>query len=174
MSGEIELIGTFTSEDECAAAIEGLHKAHVHDFNVFSPFMSEKINEAVDEVRQWGRSPVRKFVLAGGFTGAFTGLILTVGTSWEWNIIAGGRPIAAIAPYIVIIFELMILFGVLSAVSSFFITSRLPAFESAPGYRTRFGADKFGLVARVAESDVSKVEAMLRDAGAEEVARAAA
>ncbi len=174
MSGEIEIIGTFTSEDECAAAIEGLHKAHVHDFNVFSPFMSEKINEAVDEVRRWGRSPVRKFVLAGGFTGAFTGLILTVGTSWEWNINAGGRPIAAIAPYIIIIFELMILFGVLSAVSSFFLTSSLPAFESAPGFRTRFGADRFGLVARVAESDVSKVEAMLRDAGAEDVARAAA
>lgn len=173
MNGEIEIVGAFTTEDECAAAIEGLHKAHVHDFNVFSPFMSEKINEAVDEAREWGRSPVRKFVLAGGFTGAFTGLILTVGTSWEWNINAGGRPIAAIAPYIIIIFELMILFGVLSAVTSFFFTSRLPAFESAPGYRARFGADHFGLVARVGENDAAKVEALLREAGADEVARAA-
>ncbi len=174
MSGEIELIGTFATEGECAAAIEDLHKAQVHDFNVFSPFMSEKINEAVDEARGWGRSPVRKFVLAGGFTGAFTGLILTVGTSLEWNINAGGRPIAAIAPYIVIIFEMMILFGVLSAVASFFLTSRLPAFESTAGYRARFHADRFGLVARVGESDAAKVEALMREAGAEDIARAAA
>jgi hypothetical protein len=113
-------------------------------------------------------------VLAGGFTGAFTGLILTVGTSWEWNLNTGGRPIASIAPYIVIIFELMILFGVLGAVISFFIKSGLPAFDPSPGYRTRFGADRFGLVVQVAEADAAKVDALMREAGAEDVVREAA
>jgi len=101
-------------------------------------------------------------------------LVLTVGTSWEWNLNTGGRPIASITPYIVIIFEMMILFGVLGAVTSFFIKSGLPSFDSATGYRTRFGADRFGLVVRTAESDSAKIESLMREAGAEEVVREAA
>jgi hypothetical protein len=174
MNGEIELVGVFSSDYECANAIEKLHHFPIRDFQTFAPFPSEHMAEATDEVRGWGRSPVRQFVLAGGITGAITALVLTVGTSWEWNLNAGGRPIASIAPYIVIIFEMMILFGVLGAVTSFFFTSRLPAFDLAPGYRTRFGADRFGLVVRVAEADGGKIEALMREAGAEEVVREAA
>jgi Protein of unknown function (DUF3341) len=174
MNGDIALVGVFSSDDECAHAIEKLHHVPIRGFQTFAPFPSEKMAEATDEVRELGRSPVRKFVLAGGITGAITALVLTVGTSWEWNLNTGGRPIASIAPYIVIIFEMMILFGVLGAVSSFFILSRLPAFDLAPGYRTRFGADRFGLVVRVAEGDGAKIEALMREAGAEEVVREAA
>lgn len=173
MSGDIELVGVFSTDDECARAIEKLHHASIRGFHTFSPFPSEKIAEAIDEVREWGRSPVRKFVLAGGITGAIVALVMTVGTSWEWNLNTGGRPIASITPYVVIIFEMMILFGVLGAVNSFFIMSGLPSFEPASGYRTRFGADRFGLVVRAAESDSAKIEALMREAGAEEVVREA-
>ena len=174
MSGDIEVVGVFSSDIECAHAIEKLHHAPHLGFHTFAPFPSEHMAEATDEVRGWGRSPVRKYVLAGGITGAITALVLTVGTSWEWNLNTGGRPIASIAPYIVIIFEMMILFGVLGAVNSFFFTSRLPAFEIASGYRTRFGADRFGLVVKAAESESGKIEALMREAGAEEVVREAA
>ncbi len=174
MSGDIEVVGVFSSDVECAHAIEQLHRTPIRGFHTFAPFPSEHMAEATDEVRGWGRSPVRKFVLAGGITGAITALVMTVGTSWEWNINTGGRPIASITPYIVIIFEMMILFGVLGAVTSFFVKSGLPSFESSTGYRTRFGADRFGLVVKVAESDGGKIEALMRDAGAEEVVREAA
>jgi hypothetical protein len=174
MSGDIEVVGVFTSDVECAHAVAKLHHVPIRGFHTFAPFPSEHIAEAVDEVRGWGKSPVRKWVLAGGITGAITALVLTVGTSWEWNLNAGGRPIASITPYIVIVFEMMILFGVLSAVNSFLFTAGLPAFEIAPGYRTRFGADRFGLVVRVIESDGANIEALMREAGAEEVVREAA
>ena len=174
MSGDIELVGIFSTDDQCAHAVEQLHHVQIVGFHTFAPFPSEKIAEAVDEVRGWGKSPVRKWVLAGGITGAITALVITVGTSWEWNLNAGGRPIASITPYIVIVFELMILFSVLCAVNSFLFFARLPSFESAGGYRTRFGADRFGLVVRVAEGDSAKIEALMRDAGAAEVVREAA
>jgi hypothetical protein len=153
MSGDIEVVGVFTSDVECAHAVAKLHHVPIRGFHTFAPFPSEHIAEAVDEVRGWGKSPVRKWVLAGGITGAITALVLTVGTSWEWNLNAGGRPIASITPYIVIV---------------------LPAFEIAQGYRTRFGADRFGLVVRVIESDGANIEALMREAGAEEVVREAA
>jgi hypothetical protein len=174
MSGDIEVVGVFSSDVECAHAIEQLHHTPNRGFHTFAPFPSEHMAEATDEAREWGRSPVRKFVLAGGITGAITALVMTVGTSWEWNLNTGGRPIASITPYIVIIFEMMILFGVLGAVTSFFFKSGLPSFEPATGYRTRFGADRFGLVVRAAESDGAKIEALMREAGAEEVVREAA
>jgi Protein of unknown function (DUF3341) len=174
MSGDIEVVGVFSSDIECAHAIGKLHHTPNRGFHTFAPFPSEHMAEATDEVREWGRSPVRKFVLVGGITGAITALVMTVGTSWEWNLNTGGRPVASIAPYIVIIFEMMILFGVLGAVTSFFMKSGLPSFEPATGYRTRFGADRFGLVVRVAEGDGAKIEALMREAGAEEVVREAA
>jgi hypothetical protein len=169
----ITLIGTFASDEQCAHGIEALHRAQVHDFSAFSPFPSEKIAEASQEARGLGRSPVRIWQLLGGITGVLTAIALTVGTSWEWNLNTGGRPIASIPPYIIIMFELMILIGGLSGVTGFFLHSRLPAFESEGGYRSRFGADRFGLVVRCDDGDAARLESLLRDAGADEIVREA-
>jgi hypothetical protein len=169
----ITLIGTFVSDDECTHGIEALHRAQVHDFSAFSPFPSEKIIEASQEARGLGRSPVRVWQLFGGIIGFLTAIVLTVGTSWEWNLNVGGRPIASIPPYIIIMFELMILVGGLSGVTGFFLHSRLPALESEAGYRSRFGADRFGLVVRCDDGDAARLESLMRDAGADEIVREA-
>jgi hypothetical protein len=175
MSKDVAVISTFGSDDECAHAMEALHAAHVRDFHAIAPFPSEKIIEVYSESNNLPvKSLVRWWVLIGGITGFLSAIALTVGTSWEWNTNVGGRPIASIPPYIVIMFELMILIGGVSGLVGFFFHSRLPAFESLPGYRSRFGADKFGLVVMCAANEVSKVESLLRDAGAEDVAREAA
>jgi hypothetical protein len=174
MSDEIALISTFSSDAECAHAIEALHGANAHDFRAFFPFPSEKIMEAADHARGLGRSRVRIWVLIGGITGFLSAIALTVGTSLEWNLNTGGRPVASIPPYIIIMFELMILFGGISGLLGFFFHSRLPEFESDPNFRARFGADKFGLVINCAENEVVKIESLLRDAGAEDIQRQAA
>ncbi len=125
-------------------------------------------------MRHLGRSYVRWFVLLGGITGFLSAIALTVGTSLEWNLNTGGRAVASIPPFIVIMFELMILIGGISGVIGFFLLNRMPAFESAPGYRARFGADKFGLVVRCAPAETAKVESILLEAGAEDIQREAA
>jgi hypothetical protein len=171
MNGELALVSTFSSDDECARGILALDEAHIHDYRAFFPFPSEKILEANSHARSLGRSPVRLWVLIGGITGFLSAIALTVGTSWEWNLYTGGKPIASIPPYIIIMFELMILLGGLAGISGFFFHSNLPAFESEAGYRARFGADKFGLVVRCSENEASRIESLMRDAGAEEVQR---
>jgi hypothetical protein len=171
---EVTLISTFPTDHDCARGIEALHNAHAYDFRAFSPFPSEHVIEASREARGQGSSGVRWFVLLGGISGFLTAVAITVGTSLEWNLNTGGRPVVSIPPYIVIMFELMILFGGIAGVIGFFLLSRLPAFDSEVGYRTRFGADKFGVVVRCVENEVQKFEAVLRDAGAEDVQREAA
>ena len=168
---EVAVISTFDSDGECAQGILALHDAQIHDFRAFFPFPSEKIMEAVDHVRSWGRSPVRYWQLFGGITGVLTAIAITFGTSWEWNLIAGGRPIISVPPYIIIMFELMILMGGLSGLTGFFIHNRMPQFESLPGYRSRFSEDKFGLVVQCDESAAGRVESVLRDAGAGDITR---
>ncbi|HVN28575.1 MAG TPA: DUF3341 domain-containing protein, partial [Candidatus Binataceae bacterium] len=117
-----------------------------------------------------GISPVRVFTLIGGITGVLTGVAVTVGTSWEWNLIVGGKPVVSWPPFIIIMFELMILIGGLSAALSFFLFAGLPQLDPISGYSERFGADRFGIAVTCDQTDGSRIEALLRDAGAEDVA----
>ena len=164
MSAEIELVGSFAEEEECVRAVEVLKQNGIA-FRVFSPIPSEHLVHAIGR----GLSPVRAFVLLGGIAGVLTGLAVTVGTSWEWNLVAGGKPVVSIPPFIIIMFELMILFGGLSAALSFFIFARLPQFDPIAGYSERFGADRFGIAVACEEAESAKIEALMREAGAEEI-----
>jgi Alternative complex III, ActD subunit len=174
MSVQTQLVASFRSDEECAEAIELLHREHIRDFRAFSPIMSEPIMEASRAAHEASKSYVRFWVLFGGITGVLTAIAVTIGTSWEWNLNVGGRPIASIPPYIIIMFELMILIGGLSGVTGFFFHSRMPAFEPDPAYRTKFGADRFGLVLRCDDDQAAKLDSLLREAGAEEIVREAA
>ncbi len=165
MTAEIELVASFAEEEQCVHAVEAL-KRNAIEFRVFSPIPSEHLLHAIGR----GLSPVRAFVLIGGIAGVLTGLAVTVGTSWEWNLVAGGKPVVSIPPFIIIMFELMILFGGLSAALSFFLFARLPQFDPIAGYSERFGADRFGIAVGCDEADRAKIEALMRDAGAEDVA----
>jgi hypothetical protein len=169
MSAEVELVGAFAEEERLIHCIGQLKAARTR-FRVFSPIPSEHINKAIYQ----DSSFVRWFVLLGGITGVVTAFILTIGTSLEWNLIAGGKPIASIAPYCIIGFELMVLFGGISALTGWVLLANLPTFEPLSGYRTRFSSDEFGLVVRCPEGDAERFESMLREAGAQEITREAA
>ena len=58
-------------------------------------YPSEHINKAIYKRSSF----VRWFVLLGGITGIVTAFVMTIGTSLEWNLVTGGKPIASIPPY---------------------------------------------------------------------------
>jgi hypothetical protein len=168
---DVAVISTFDTDEECAQGIHALHEARIHEFRAFFPFPSEPIAEAVRHVRAWGPSPVRYWQLFGGIAGLISAIVLTFGTSWEWNLIVGGRPVISVPPYIVIMFELTILIGGLSGLTGFFVHNRMPRFDFFAGYRSRFSEDKFGVVVQCDESAAGNVESVLRDAGAADITR---
>ncbi len=163
----IEIISSFGDETQCAEAIEELRAARVGDFNTFSPFPSHKIEHAIGRKK----SPVRWMVLVGGISGILTGLAITIGTTYEWRLNVGGKPLLSWPPFIVICFELMVLLGGISGFLGVLMMSGIPATEIAPGYEGRFGEDRFGLVVRCEEAEAERVESMLKESGAEEVVR---
>jgi Alternative complex III, ActD subunit len=168
MNGQTQITGLFADEDACARAVTAVRKAGFGMPRVFSPFTSEKILEALHALR----SPVRLWVLLGGMTGCATGFALTIGLSLEYPHRTAGMPIVSIPPFVIIAFELTILFGVLSAVLSFLLYGRFPRIEPEPGYDVQFSNDRFGLVVSCVADAAGRAETLLREAGAVEVTRA--
>ncbi len=166
---EVRIVASFADEERCVHAIERLREAKIRP-QVFSPIPSEKINEALYE----GRSRVRAWVLSGGIFGALSGLAITIGTSYEWNLNAGGKPIDSLPPYLIIVFELMILCGGIAGVLGFFYNAGVPVLEPVSGYETHFSGDRFGVMVSCEETESTRIEAILKEGGAEKVVREAA
>jgi hypothetical protein len=164
----IEIISSFADETQTAHAIEELRTAEIKNFTAFSPIPSHKIEHAIGRKK----SPVRWIVLFGGISGVLTGLAITIGTTYEWNLNAGGKPLLSWPPFIVICFELMVLLGGIFGFLGVLGLARVPSFESESGYDGRFGEDRFGLVIRCDENVATRVESMMRESGADEVVRA--
>jgi molybdopterin-containing oxidoreductase family membrane subunit len=92
--------------------------------------------------------------------------------SYDWPIVVGGKPIGAIPPYVVIIFEMTILFGALSTILGIvfnvvFAARRLGTIQWDP----RFTNDKFGVFVPAGPDKAAGAESLLKGSGAEEVRR---
>jgi Protein of unknown function (DUF3341) len=165
MTDQMQVTGFFADEETCVRGIGAVRDAGLGQPRVFSPFASEKVREALHTVH----SPVRLWVLFGGITGCATGFALTIGLSAEYPHVTAGMPIVSIPPFVIIAFELTILFGALSGLLGFLVHGGFPQLEPVPGYDVRFTDDRFGLVTYCAAGDRLRVEALLRKAGATEV-----
>jgi Alternative complex III, ActD subunit len=163
----IEIISSFADETQAAHALESLRAAKVADFHTFAPFPSHKIEHAIGKKK----SPVRWIVLMGGISGVLTGLAITIGTTYEWRLNAGGKPLLSWPPFIIICFELMVLLGGIFGFLGVLGLSGIPATEIAPGYVGHFGEDRFGIVVRCDEAEAARVETMMKESGAEDVIR---
>jgi len=87
--------------------------------------------------------------------------------------VVGGKPVGSIPPYVVIMFEMTILFGALTTIlgilfNAVFAARRLGTVAWDP----RFTNDKFGIFVPCGPDAARAVEQLLRGAGAEEVRRA--
>jgi hypothetical protein len=125
----------FGSEHDFLHKLEELVKSGVNprDIQTYAP---HPVYQA-EEILQMKPSLVRTFALIGGLTGACTGYLFTSLTALSWRLPVGNKPIVGIPPFTVIAFELMVLFGGLSAFLGFIITSRMPA------VRTIISQDEF-------------------------------
>ena len=163
------VLAVFGHVDATVDAIGQLRRGGHTDFTVYSPIPRHEIENALEQAV----SPVRMFTLIGGIAGCAIGAWLTLYMSYDWPLVVGGKPIGSIPPYVVIMFEMTILFGALSTIlgiafNALFAARRL----GTVAYDPRFTNDKFGIFVPAQAADAGKVEALLKGAGAEEVRRA--
>jgi len=163
------VLGVFGQLDAAVDTVRRLRAGGHHDFTVYSPIPRHELEDVLEQPV----SPVRMFTLIGGAAGCAIGAWLTLYMSYDWPIVVGGKPIGSIPPYVVIMFEMTVLFGALSTIlgiafNAVFAARRLGTVL----YDPRFTNDKFGIFVPCAPERAGQVETLLRQAGAEEVRRA--
>ena len=159
------VLGIFPELDTAIEAIHGLKRAGLGDMIVYAPYPSHELEHAM-EPRQ---SPIRVFTLVGALTGTATGFALATWTSLDWPLVTGGKPIISLPPFVIIAFELTILFGALATVLGLFLTTRLPHRGVDVLYDPSFSAGRFGIRVDAPDGRAAEVRQILSGAGAAEV-----
>ncbi len=151
------LLASFDYVDSTVDAIEELRKSGLKAITAFSPYPEHLIEESLG----YDQSPVRVFTLVGGMSGAAAGFALASFTSLDWPLITGGKPILSMPAYVIIAFELAILFGVLATLIGMFINSRLPYVKPMVVYDPEFSAGRFGLYVTAPEERIGEARRIL-------------
>lgn len=159
------LLGIYDTIDATVQAIRGLREMGLTRPTVFTPAPEHDIEHALHPEE----SPVRLFTLVGGLTGAATGFALATWTSMDWPLVTGGKPIISLPAWVIIAFELTILFGALSTIAGLFINARLPRRGPALVYDRSFSVDRFGVYIVPPAGREDEVRRVLADSGALEV-----
>jgi Protein of unknown function (DUF3341) len=161
------VLGVFAHVDTTVRALEELKAKGYHDLTVYMPVPVHQIEDVIERDRPV--SKVRLFTLIGGLTGTMCGFFLTIWSALVWGLTTGGKPAASIPPYVVIAFELTILFGGIATLIGMIVLGRLPRFTPSATYDPRFTNDRFGVAVHCAPERGGSVRDILRTAGAEEV-----
>ncbi|HET9949072.1 MAG TPA: DUF3341 domain-containing protein [Longimicrobiales bacterium] len=154
------ILASYEHLDSTVDAITALRKAGFEP-KAYMPYPDHHIEHALG----YGESPVRVWTLVGGLSGAAAGLALTTFASLDWPLVVGGKPIIGIPAYIVIMFELTVLFGALATIIGLFVLARIPTVKPAVVYDPEFSAGRYGVYV---EADGSRLEEARRILNAEE------
>ncbi len=120
------IYGIMAEFDDPTALVNAARAAYQRGYrklDAHSPFHLEELSEAL----HLHKNMLPLIVLAGGICGGLTGFLLQAYvTVWQFPINIGGRPLLSWPSYIVITFELTILFAALSSVLGMLALCGLP------------------------------------------------
>lgn len=159
MSQHTGILASFDHLDTTVAAIKNLKAAGIKGITAYAPFPEHHIEAALG----YKESPVRVFTLVGGLTGAATGFAFTIFSVQDWPLVVGGKPLVSIPAFVVIAFELTILFGALSTLIGLFILARIPKFAPAVVYDPEFSSGRFGLFVQAPEGKEDEARRILQE-----------
>jgi hypothetical protein len=161
----IQLIGLFHDPDSALTAAGKLQGAGFVTPEILSPVPIH----GVEEVLGKKKSVIKRFTLIGAITGGTTGFLLAAITAVMFPHPTGGRPIITIPPYLIITYELTILFGILATVLGFLISARLPAIKERL-YVPEAAIDKFVVSVSCNDLDnMSQAIDIMRELGVGEI-----
>lgn len=159
------ILALFDAVDAVGQSVEVLRGAGFKRITAFAPFPSHELEHALHAPE----SPVRIYTLVGGLTGTASGFALAVWTSLDWPLVTGGKPIISLPAFVVIAFELTILFGALSTIAGLFINARLSKVRPQVVYDATFSQDRFGVLVDPPSGREAEVRELLEKNGAVEI-----
>lgn len=158
-------LGLFSGSRAALAAAGKLRGEGFSSLDLISPIPLHGAEQSLGEKR----SVIKRFTFFGAILGGLGGFTLAAGTAVLYLHPTGGRPIITFPPFLIITYELTILFGILATVIGFLISARLPVIRERV-YVPESAVDKFAVTVACAQSDeLERATAILREAGADEV-----
>ena len=155
------ILASYDYLDSAVGAIEALRKAGFKRkaIRAYAPVPEHDLEHAMG----YGQSSVRVFALVGALTGTATGFALSIFTAMDWPLVTGGKPIVSIPAFVVIAFEMTILFGALSTVIGLFINTRLPNLRPLVVYDPEFSAGRFGVYVSASAERMDEARSILSE-----------
>jgi hypothetical protein len=160
------LLALFEDIDPAAEAIDKLHEMGVTDdrLNVISgvPITHKMLGRP----HPW--TNVSRLALGGAIAGFFFGLFLNFGTPLLYTVSVGGQFITPIPPGLIIVFEMTMLFALLSTFLGVFLDSFFPNYGPLQ-YVPEISDGKIGLFFKVPQEEQQTFTDALTQMGAESV-----
>jgi len=162
----LNALGLFRDPDSALEAAGNLKNAGFERPEIISPIPLH----GVEDVLGPKKSVIKRFTLFGGIFGAIGGFTLAAGTAVLFVHPTGGRPIITIPPFLIISYEMTILFGILFTVLGFLISARFPALRERV-YVPEAAVDRFVVFVPCDDEGYERAESIMREAGAGEIRR---
>jgi hypothetical protein len=160
------MLALFEDIDPAANAIEKLHEMGVTDDRM------EVISGVPINPRMLGRphpwTNVSRLALGGAVGGFLFGLFLNWGTPNLYAVRVGGQALTPIPPGLILLFEMTMLFALLSTFLGVFLESYFPNYRPLE-YVPQISDGKIGVFFRVPQDDQQKFTDALQALGAESV-----
>lgn len=157
--------GVFSHIDGLLDSIKVAKEKQWDSYQVYSPVPDHHIAHALEHPR----SHVRWFTLTGALTGLTGGFGVALYASYKWNFFLGGKPPGSLVPFVVVGFEMTVLFGAIFTLLSLLFLGRLIFRLDAPGYDPRFTQDHYGMCVQCTPEEAESISKLLKDQGALEV-----
>ena len=143
--------------EDFVEAVKSLSKEKdLVDVEIFSPMPLHVAEEYFPQKP----SKVRWFTFIGGILGLAVGFGFPIYTVLRWPLITGGKPVVTIQTFIIIAFELLILFGAIFTLLGLLFTARLPR-QALRDYDERFSDNHFGIVVKSEKKNNEKIVNLL-------------
>jgi len=166
MAEEKSLLAVFSDINPAADAIEQLRHLGVHDdcMNVISGI---PVTEAMlGRPSQWTNVP--RLALGGASAGFLVGLFLAFIAPNMYTIQVGGQPFTPVPPAVIVLFEMTMLFMLLSTFLGVFLDSYFPNYRPMH-YVPEVSDGKIAILIECLEPDEKKITDLLQSLGAESV-----
>jgi len=128
------ILAEFGGPSELVHAAEQLRARRYSAMEAYTPYPIEEIEDIIP-----AKNPLPAIVFVGGLIGAITAWVMqTYIAIWDFPINVGGRPLYSWPSFIVILFELTVLFGAIAAFAGTLSLASLPR-----PYHPVFEVDRF-------------------------------
>lgn len=148
--------------------INALKALRERGYTIVEVFTPVKLQE-VETVMGIKKSPVTYWTVAGGVTGLISGFALTAGSVSIYDLIVGGKPVLSLIPFLLVMFELTVLFAAIFNLVAVLYYSRLHKKRTDPWYDSRFSLNKFGILIQYSEEESTEVDSLIEPFNPEEV-----